>query len=123
MKVKKITIISLVVCLLASILSVSASALTFSKPPFDSFTDDWQDEEQYFDEYGTVIGVLVYGFDTDWLDEDYSHTRGYSHYSSQAGVKRGNDAIQWGDEAISGYLSSKNVYHKTDTVNYYIKLS
>ena len=123
MKVKKITIISLVVCLLVSILSVSASALTYSKTPYSSFNNDWQNQVQYYDEYGSVIGVLLYGFDTDFLNEDYSHTRGYLHYSSQAGVKRGSDDTQWGAEAISGYLSTKNVYHNTDTVKYYIKLS
>lgn len=77
----------------------------------------------YTDEYGVVIGVLLYGFDTTFINEDYAHTRGYNHYSSQASLKRGTKATKYGNVATSGYLSTVNVRHTDDSVVYYITLS
>ena len=106
--------------------SVSAVTLEYSKTHAhpDCFLTDWQIQIEYLDEDETsVIGVLMYGYDTDFIDEDYANTRGYNNYYSRAGLKRGTGSKEWSDKKTPSYLATINRTHKSDSVSYYIELS
>ena len=124
LKIKKIACSLMTIIIFISTIHVNANALVYSKSKSGSdFDKEWQIQVEYTDEYGVVIGVLLYGFDKTFINEDYAHTRGYNHYSSQASLKRGTKSIKYGNVAISGYLSTVNVRHTDDSVIYYITLS
>lgn len=127
MKVKKIIGVVLVIAVMCAMsVSVSAATLEYSKTHAhpDCFLTDWQIQIEYLDEKETsVIGVLMYGYDTDFIDEDYANTRGYNSYYSRAGLKRGTGSKEWASKKTAGYLSTINRTHNSDSVSYYIELS
>ena len=124
---KKIIISFLIVIMVLTLsITVSAETKTYSKTHSspDSFLVDWQIQVQYHDSTHTsLIGVMLYGYDTTLINEDYVNTRGYNHYSSQPGLKRGSGSITWGTKKLPGYLSTLDRMHTSIPVTYYIKLS
>jgi|GEM_PF-2284716 len=74
----------------------------------------------------TTIAYMTYGYDVDWIDEDYVWTKSLECYSS-AWVYR--DGYDTGYQYIGSEEKEKNVYskievtHKTYNVYYKIKLS
>lgn len=73
---------------------------------------------------GTDIGVMVYGFDTAWVNEDYVWTKSYVG-TSKAGLYRyGKDSsINWGSEKGAKIFSKSEAQHKTNTVYNYAYFS
>lgn len=67
------------------------------------------------------IGIMVYGFDMDWINEDYTWTIGYD-CRTKACVKKGSDE----SGAWAGYedpydWSKQEVHHTDSKVMHYIK--
>lgn len=127
MKTKKILAVILVLCLCFSLLSISASAATYitksrTIPQGKTFESKWSATYQWTDSLDVPIAVMQYGFNTFLVNEDEVATRGLNNSASQAGLKRGNNTTDWGDYAISGYLSEVEKRHISDSVTYYVRI-
>lgn len=70
------------------------------------------------------IGVIVFGYDTTLINEDYTWTKAYVG-SSEAGVFRDGYDTQysWGPTKSADRFSKIEVTHKTDKVYYLAKFS
>lgn len=74
-----------------------------------SFEDDWEDSQD------TSDWTLVYGFNTSWIDEDYTHTK---HYSSSHTAAISNEDGGYKDSAKAGKWAEIEVSHAGSTVMY-----
>ena len=120
--VKKIAAVGAAIMMAASISTMGAGATdknTTSKG--QSFTTNWEYSITY-KSANKQVGMMAYGYDTDWFNEDYSWTKGYES-DSKAGVKRGGDsAVNWNSYASRNVWSKEEVNHNTSDVKYYIRL-
>ena len=120
--VKKIAAVGAAIMMAASISTMGAGATDMYKTRGDQgFTKNWERCVTY--KVGsTQVGMMAYGFDTDFFDEDYSWTMGYQ-CDTKAGVKRGNASTSW-NSSYSGTneWSKEEVNHNTSDVKYYIRL-
>lgn len=120
--VKKIAAVGAAIMMAASISTMGAGATdknTTSKG--QNFTKRWEYSITY-KSANKQVGMMAYGYDTDWFDEDYSWTKGYES-DSKAGVKRGGDsAVNWNSYASMNNWSKEEVNHNTSDVKYYIRL-
>lgn len=68
----------------------------------------------------TTIGEFVFGYDTDYINEDYTWARG--SYSCKAGVMRHNydSDYSWSFAHSSWNWGKKEVTHHSDSVSYSI---
>ena len=74
----------------------------------------------------TTIAYMTYGYDVDWIDEDYVWTKSLECYSSAWVYRDGYDTgyrYIGGTEKGKGVYSKIEVTHKTYNVYYKIKLS
>lgn len=127
---KSIFAFLLVASLMMAALSVSASAAyidtdTYSGHGFSHFNNPWEKTRTY--KIGnTTIGKMIYGYDTDWIKEDYVWTIVTECYTRSYVFRDGYDSSYVSDD--SNYVG-KNEYskteraHKTYYVNYRIKFS
>lgn len=125
MKVKKYLAAILMVSLCFSLLSVTASAYTDKSVTVSGsseFESSWSETHQFEDSLGVPIGVIEYGFNTWWTDEDELIGRPLNNYNGQAGIKRGSSSTEWGIYVVSGYLSKVEIEHTSDTVEYILRL-
>lgn len=125
----KILSMILVVVLMTSIFVMPASAAGYtnstSETSSSSFTSEWEKTRTY--KVGsTVIGYMIFGYDTDWVYEDYVWTKATECYSTAMVYRSGYDS-NW--EYCTGTEQAKNTYskievtHQTYYVYYKMKLS
>lgn len=123
--IKRIVAISAAMTMTVSMMSVSVSAITkvndhkFVHTPSSNYKNEW--ERTYVGKVGNeVVGFFVYGFDKDWINEDYTWTKG-RQCKTKAGVKRGFDSsINWESYAKENSWSKEEVRHNNSTVKHYI---
>ncbi len=127
---KHIFALLLVVALLVSALSISASAdysNTDSTTGHGSsrFNNAWEKTRTY--KVGnTTIGKMIYGYDTDWIKEDYVWTIATECYSRAFLFRDGIDTSYASDDRKyvgKGEYSKTEWMHRVYHVNYRIKLS
>lgn len=96
-------------------LIVSASAASAKTVEVDSggksFADSWSLSKSGTD------WVMNYGFNTDWIDEDYTHTK-HNSFDHTATVANANGA--YSDDDSSGYWAEIEVSHSGNSVQYSI---
>lgn len=117
----------LVIVLMASIVVMPASAAgytdTASVRNSGGFSSEWEKTKTY--KVGsTVIAYMTYGYDKDWINEDYVWTKSTECYSTAKVFRDGYDTSY-----CSGSQKGKNTYskievtHRTYYVDYKIDLS
>lgn len=127
---KHIFALLLVVALLASTLSISASAAYYNTDTTTGqgssrFDKAWEKTRTY--KVGnTTVGKMIYGYDTDWIKEDYVWTKATECYSRSYLFRDGYDTGYASDDnsdVEKGEYSKTEWRHVTYHVNYRIKLS
>lgn len=53
------------------------------------FKDDWKKVSYLYLNNGTIVAKLIYGFDTVWIDEDYTRGISYEAYATSSIKKTG----------------------------------
>ncbi len=108
-----------------SFLTISVSAYTDKTVTVSGsshFNSSWSTKHQFETSTGVPIGVIQYGFNTWWTDEDELVAKPLNNYEGQAGIKRGSSSIVWGTYVTTGYLSEVEIPHTSDTVKYILRL-
>lgn len=118
--------LALITCFGATAMTASAyterQRTVFESP--NIFTNEWETRIDYaLKSNGTKIGELIYGYNKNWVDEDYAWSKGLQ-CRSQAGIQR----ITIDDYCIfaDGYAdvnkySKKEVRHLNKRVNYRVR--
>lgn len=115
-------------CILAMTLCLAPTAFASASKTkgctgSSNFNDEWEKTTTYY--VGeTKVGYMIWGFDKDWIHEDYVWTVGYE-CSTQAAVKRNyydTDYIS-GGWAQAYFYSQEEVTHQTYSVSYKITFS
>lgn len=130
-KILAVMLTALCVCMLF-VPSCSAATTSFSRQvdinsnsiDDDRFTYEWE-HTRYFYVDGVIKARLVYGYDTDWINEDYAWSKG-ENKQTKAGLKRANDnsgnsydtEFTWSDYAAKGTYSKCDLTHTRDNVYY-----
>lgn len=126
-KTVKLLSMVLVIVLTISILIVPASANGYTGTTSESgasrFTSEWEKTRTY--KVGSaVIGHMVYGFDKDWIHEDYVWTIATQCYSTALVLRSSFDPSYCsGPEKERNVYSKIEVTHKTHSVAYRIDFS
>ncbi len=123
MKKLAVLMLSLIMCFSVMATSASAAGIVAAERIGATFDKAWEISVE-FASGGEDLGVMVYGYNTAWINEDYTWTKAFVG-SSQAGVYRdGKDSeVNWGTAKSSGTYSKIEVTHKKDTVYYYAYFS
>lgn len=115
------------ILLMATVTAIPASAANYTNSTTVSsssrFKSEWEKTRTY--KVGsTVIAYMVYGYDTDYINEDYVWTKATGCYST-AMVKRNyyDTGYQAGTQKGKNVYSKIEVKHVTYNVSYKIKLS
>lgn len=127
---KRIFALLLVATLLISALSISASAAYYDTDTTSGngpscFKKAWEKTRTY-KTGNTTIGQMVYGYNTDYVDEDYVWTKANECYSRSYLFRDGYDtkyASADRDDVGKGKYSKTAWRHRTYYVNYRIRLS
>lgn len=125
----KLLSMMLVIALMISIAVVPASAAGYTDSTSVSgssgFTSEWEKTRTY-KSGSTIIGYMIYGYDTDWIYEDYVWTKATECYSTAMVYRDGYDT-GWdyctGPEADKNTYSKIEVTHRTYYVYYKMELS
>lgn len=119
---KKFLSIIMSALILTTLMSISVSAVTYSKTKTGAskFKEAWDVTTTYTGDYDIPIGAMQWGYDTVLINEDYVYTRGVDGHKSQAKLKQGDNAVITGRVANAYYLSDIMERHRSDTVKYYI---
>ncbi len=119
MKKLMVLILSVIMCFSIMATSASAAGIITAEREGATFDKAWEISVE-FASGGADLGVMVYGFNTAWIDEDYTWTKAFVG-TSIAGVRRvdTDSSTNWGDNESSGTYSKIEVRHKEDTVYYY----
>lgn len=126
-KTVKLLSMVLVIVLTVSILIVPASAAGYSRMESiggsSNFSSEWEKTNTY--KIGnTVIGHMIYGFDKDWIHEDYVWTKATECYSTAKVYRSYFDTYyNSGKEVGRNAYSKIEVTHKTYSVSYRIDFS
>lgn len=111
-------VLAVIMCF--GLMATTASAASYVTVELNdpSFDDAWEISIEYTAN-GRYLGVLVFGYDTWWIKEDYAWTKS-AVGSSQAGVYRPgrDDSINWGSEKAADKYSKSEVTHKQEDVVY-----
>lgn len=86
--------------------------------------NEWESKcDVYKSSNNSIIGEFVFGYDTDFINEDYTWTRG--SYSCKAGVMRHNfdSDFSWSFAHDSWNWGKKEVTHLSDSVSYAIRFT
>lgn len=84
-----------------------------------SFSKEWEvTKDLYVRDVDDPIGAMRYGYDTDWINEDYCSCYFIDH-NSRAAISRSGYPIEEGDYGNPAIWSYVEVTHKTSTVSYY----
>lgn len=87
------------------------------------FKDEWEQTANYKQKStGKAIGKMIYGYDTDWVNEDYVWTWGYESETTALLKRSGYDeSNQSGSKAASRSYSKCERKHQTYQVYYMIR--
>ena len=90
-----------------------------------SFSNDWEKRSILYLNDGTVVGLLKYGFDTVWIDEDYAYGKSYEAYATSSIYRAGYDKDYVSDDGRRGIgvFSETERAHKTDDVSYKLDIT
>lgn len=119
-KIRRVLSMTLVVMLMISITAVPVSAAGYSDHAYVgtsvSFTSEWEKTRTYSVSSG-IIGYMVYGYDVDWINEDYVWTKATECYSTASVQRAGHDTSY-----CSGTEQGKNTYSKIEVTHqtYYV---
>lgn len=82
-----------------------------------NFSDDWENTIFYYNNSSKdkKIAKMVYGYETDWWNEDYTWTYGYT-CQTQASMTNSKGTYS-GSKKISGRTSKIEVHHKANNVS------
>lgn len=121
---RKITISIVTSATLAlSIVSINANAATNYgyNTNGNVFNNEWEMSVTIYNSLKEKIGVLCFGYDTDWINEDYAWAKGAD--KCKAGVYRHNydNSTNWGWAKSGWSWSKEEVTHKKNNVSYYIE--
>lgn len=109
----------------AAVVPVSAAGYsdTASVRKSDGFSTAWEKTKTYM--VGSdIIGYMIYGYNTDWINEDYVWTMGKECCSTASVFRDGYDSTDCsGFEAAKDSYSKIEVTHKTYYVYYKVKFS
>jgi len=128
-KVTKMLSALLLTALMLSAIVVPASAAGYSNSASEtsssSFTSEWEKTRTY--KVGsTVVAYMIFGYDKDWIFEDYVWTKATQCYSTAMVYRNGYDT-GWnyctGSEAGKNSYSTIEVTHQTYLVYYKMQLS
>lgn len=130
MKKSRIASLLLTTAVIASTLALPAKASYYptavEKRGISYFKDDveWEKTRKYY-KGSTLIGTMIYGFDTDWTDEDYCWTKATECYSTSRILRDGYDVAWQEDEPDVGKnsWSETEIKHRTYYVKYQMKFS
>lgn len=119
-KFKKIIASTIVTgTMMTSIASITVNAEQTNGVNATLFYDEWEFTCQVFNSSGTHIGDFCYGYDMDFINEDYTWTWS-SVYTCKAGVRRNgyDSGYNWGASKSGGVWSKIEVTHRTNDVSY-----
>ena len=116
----------LFMAIMASVFTLPASAATVKTKHVSNssgFDNEWENTTTY-KQNNVKIGIMIYGFDKDWINEDYVWTKG-DECNTTAAIKRdGYDTVyKSGSSAGIGKYSKIEINHKTYNVYYKITFS
>lgn len=126
MRKKRIVTMFTAAAVTAALLGTTASASTVAynaRANADLFKSDWERTAIYtLASNGVEIGQLVFGFDTDYFDEDYAWSYG-TQCDTRAGVRRMNydEGYNRSSWKTCGNWSKVEVLHKVTHVRYNIE--
>lgn len=121
------TVVCLCACLSIGLSSTPVSAATWKSKTVDNskgFKNAWEKTVTYKLDNAkkTNIGSMTYGFDTDWINEDYVWTMSMEGYSLAELQRIGvDDELQYGSKKGMKKYSKIEVKHKNTHVKYQIK--
>lgn len=101
----------------------AATTHTKTKSGSSNFTKEWENLTTY--KVGnTVVGHMVWGYNTYMINEDYVWTKATECYSTPSIYREGYDtAWKVGSEKGKNVYSKYEITHKTYNVKYRIKFS
>lgn len=124
MKIRKIVAFICVIFLVTSFFSTTVDASTTPAPQNRTgssyFNNEWEFTTYYYVNNGSVlIGYLTWGYDTDWVNEDYAWSTG-REAGSQSFVKRNyyDTSYQPGTWQMALLWSKCEITHATYNVSY-----
>ena len=126
MRKKRIVTMFTAAAVTAALLGTTASATTVSyvaRADANLFKSAWERTAIYtLSDSGAEIGLLVFGLDTDFLDEDYAWSYG-SQCDTRAGVRRMNydEGYNRSSWKTRGNWSKVEVWHRVSYVRYNIE--
>lgn len=108
---KKFTKVFSVLAVLGMLFSSTSAYATTSTVWSDghSFEDDWEDSVD------TSNWTMEYGYNTSWINEDYTYTK---HYTKSHTAKISNEKRSGKDSADAGEWAEIEVTHAGSTVLY-----
>lgn len=119
------TVAAIVLATTATAFPVSAAGYTNSASVRNSksFTSEWE-KTRTFKSNSQTIGYMIYGFDKDWINEDYAWTKGTECYSTAMLKRDGYDTSYCkGSQKGKNKYSKIEVTHKVYYMYYKINLS
>ena len=128
-KMVKMLSVVMVIVIMATIMVLPASAAGYSNNASvrssSTFNSEWEKTRTY--KVGSdTIGTMIYGYDTDWINEDYVWTKATECHSTAMVYRDGYDA-DWsycaGPEKGRNTYSKIEVTHRTYYVYYKMKFS
>ena len=130
MKKARIASLFLTTAVLASSLALPTNA-SYCPPAVQKygasfFKEDveWEKTRTYY-KGSTKIGTMIYGFDTDWTDEDYCWTMATECYSTSRVFRDGYD-VAWQEDdpdVEKNKWSETEITHRTYYVKYLMNFS
>lgn len=121
MKLRKIFCLFMTVITGIGLLNVEAMAAQNNSVTVggssSNFTNDWENTIVYYNTRSSKskVAKMVYGYETDWWNEDYTWTYGYT-CSTQASITNSKGTYS-GSTKQSGRTSKIEVHHKSDGIN------
>lgn len=111
-------IISLSVALLLLTSATPTLATTLYQTSIGhTFSESWSASCSGFDEVPGVWWNMIYGYNTDWINEDFTHT---NHTTKTHLAKVQNNNGMFSDEASANNWAEIEVVHSGTTITYYI---
>ena len=76
-------IVTVFITMLFTFVSFASATQIISETATVGFSSAWERTIEIYDgdTSGPMIGTMIYGFDTDFIDEDYTWTQSLSHYA------------------------------------------
>lgn len=125
-KLKFITVMIMSLVIFIGEMGATAEAATWRSKEisgFSYFNKPWEKTVTYWLRSNKkVIGTMTYGYETDWIKEDYVWTKSNEGYTlAEIQRKYYDEELQYGSVAGMNKYSKVEVAHKVSGVKYQIK--